>query len=62
MDIFTIYILPILIFAAIGAVAGVLLVVGSKVLAVKVDERVSQITEALPNANCGACGYAGCAD
>lgn len=62
MDIFTIYILPVIIFAAIGAVAGVLLVVGSKVLAVQVDERVVKITEALPNANCGACGYAGCAD
>ena len=62
MDIFMTYILPFIIFAAIGAAAGALLVVGSKFLAVKIDERVTQITEALPNANCGACGYAGCAD
>jgi len=27
-----------------------------------VDERVEIVTEMLPGANCGACGYAGCAD
>ena len=34
----------------------------SKVFAVEVDERVDAIAEALPQANCGACGFSGCAD
>jgi len=29
---------------------------------VEVDPRVDQINEALPDANCGACGFAGCND
>lgn len=29
---------------------------------VEVDPRVEKINEALPDANCGACGYAGCND
>ncbi len=53
---------PILIFAVMGIVFGVLLIVLSKVFAVKEDARAVEITEALPGANCGACGYAGCAD
>ena len=56
------YILPIGIFIVFGIVFGVLLTVISKVFAVKVDERAQKITETLPGANCGACGYAGCAD
>ena len=56
------FLYPILIFVVMGIVFGVLLVVISKVFAVKTDERAVQITEALPGANCGACGYAGCAD
>ena len=55
-----IYIYPILIFAALGLFSGVLLTVASKALAVHVDERTAKISEALPQANCGACGYAGC--
>jgi Na+-translocating ferredoxin:NAD+ oxidoreductase RNF subunit RnfB len=56
------YLAPILIFIGMGILFGVLLVVLSKVFAVKVDQRAVEITEALPGANCGACGYAGCAD
>lgn len=56
------YLEPILIFAAMGILFGVLLVVLSKVFAVETDQRVTDITEALPGANCGGCGYAGCAD
>lgn len=61
MEVFMSYILPVIIFAAIGAAAGGLLVFASKFFAVEVDETVSKISEALPNANCGACGYSGCA-
>ena len=45
-----------------GLLGAIILVVASKFMAVEVDERVSQIEEALPSANCGACGYAGCSD
>ena len=54
------YIAPVLIFALIGLAAGALLVLCSKVFFVESDETVAQITEALPGANCGACGYSGC--
>ncbi|MBP1544802.1 MAG: RnfABCDGE type electron transport complex subunit B, partial [Oscillospiraceae bacterium] len=54
------YVLPILIFAVIGAVAGALLVLGSKLLHVEMDETVARLTEELPGGNCGACGYSGC--
>lgn len=54
------YILPIIIFAVIGAAAGAVLVVCSKVFHVESDETVTKLTEALPGANCGSCGYSGC--
>jgi electron transport complex protein RnfB len=44
----------------IGLICAVMLAAASKVMAVKVDARVSNIRECLPGANCGACGYAGC--
>jgi Na+-translocating ferredoxin:NAD+ oxidoreductase RNF subunit RnfB len=56
------YLIPALILGVCGILAGVLLTVASKVFYVKVDERVEKINSALPQANCGACGYAGCAD
>lgn len=56
------YLYPILIFLAMGILFGVLLVVISRVFAVEIDARASAIAEALPGANCGACGYAGCSD
>ncbi|MDR3313426.1 MAG: RnfABCDGE type electron transport complex subunit B [Oscillospiraceae bacterium] len=53
--------LPILIVAGIGLVAGVGLAVAAAVLHVPVNEQVEQLLKALPGANCGACGYTGCA-
>jgi len=57
---------PILIAAismtAIGVVLGVALAFASKKLAIETDERVYAITEVLPGANCGGCGFAGCAN
>lgn len=44
----------------IGIICAVLLVVASKVMAVKEDERFPKVRECLPGANCGACGFAGC--
>ena len=54
------YLYPILFFLGLGAAAGVLLTVASKVFFVKTDETVEKISEALPGANCGGCGYSGC--
>lgn len=59
---FQTYILPVLVFALLGILAGVLLTVASKVFEVKTDERIEKIGEILPQANCGACGFAGCSD
>ena len=48
---FETYVLPILIFAVLGLLAGVLVTVASKVFEVKVDERIEKISEVLPQAN-----------
>lgn len=53
--------LPVGIFAALGLLFGVLLAIASRVFAVKVDRRIPQVLELLPGANCGGCGYSGCA-
>ena len=56
------YIIPVAVFAVLGAVSGILLTVVSKIFAVKTDDRIERINESLPQANCGACGFAGCED
>ena len=52
--------LPIIIVSVIALLFAIFLVIASKTLAVKVDERVEKIREALPGANCGGCGFASC--
>lgn len=59
MDINSI-LLAVLIVAGIGLVLGVILAVASLLMAVPKDEKVEALKEALPGANCGACGYSGC--
>jgi Na+-translocating ferredoxin:NAD+ oxidoreductase subunit B len=49
------------IVGAIGAILGLLLAIASKVFYVEVDPRYDLILTNLPNFNCGACGYPGCA-
>ncbi len=44
----------------IGIICAAMLAVADKVMAVKEDERFPEVRDALPGANCGACGYAGC--
>ncbi len=46
---------------ALGVVFAIILGIASKVFYVEVDERIPLVQEALPGANCGGCGYAGCA-
>ena len=60
MDFFISVLIPVAIFAATAFVIGFLLAVASRVFSVKKDERIEKITELLPGANCGACGYSGC--
>ena len=50
-----------LVLAALALVFGVILAVASKVFEVKTDPRFPEIMDCLPGANCGGCGYAGCA-
>lgn len=45
---------------AIGLVAAVILYAASKKFAVYEDPRIAQVSEVLPQANCGGCGYPGC--
>lgn len=52
--------LAFILFAVIGGVLGLVLAFASKVFEVKTDERITAIKNALPGANCGGCGYAGC--
>ena len=55
-------VLAIAIVSVIGLVGAAILVAAARYMAVEEDPRIGQVTEALPGANCGACGYAGCAD
>ena len=44
----------------IGLICAILLSIVSKLMIVKVDERVAMIRESLPGVNCGVCGFSGC--
>jgi len=46
--------------AFLGLIFGAGLYVASKKFAVDIDPRIEKIEEALPGANCGACGFPGC--
>ncbi len=49
-----------LIVGGIGLLCSVLLVLASKFMSVPVNETEQKLRDALPGANCGACGYTGC--
>ena len=50
------------IVAAIAVLFAALIVLVSRLTAVKTDEKTEKIKDLLSSANCGGCGYAGCAD
>ena len=52
----------IVVVVVLGLAGGVILVLASKFMAVYEDPRIAQVAECLAGANCGGCGYAGCAD
>ncbi len=56
LDIFSAF----LAVSGLGILFGIGLAYASKVFAVKKDELIEELEDALPGLNCGACGYAGC--
>ena len=53
--------IAILVLGGLGLVFGLVLAAASKVFYVETDPRLEKLNECLPGANCGGCGYAGCA-
>ena len=54
-------IIAIAILGGLGLIFGLVLAAASKLFYVETDPRLDQLCETLPGANCGGCGYAGCA-
>lgn len=52
--------IAIVIVTVVGIISGILLSILSKLFEVSHDETLTDVRTALPGANCGACGYAGC--
>jgi NADPH-dependent glutamate synthase beta subunit-like oxidoreductase len=52
---------PALIMLVIGFGAALVLAVAAKIFYVEVDPRIIEVEDALPGANCGGCGFTGCA-
>ena len=48
--------------AAVGLILGALIGFTAKKFEVQTDPKIEAVQELLPGANCGGCGYAGCAD
>ena len=53
--------LSLLAMGGLGAFFAAALAIADKKLRVEEDPRIGLVNDALPGANCGACGYAGCA-
>ncbi|MBU2437961.1 MAG: electron transporter RnfB, partial [Acidobacteria bacterium] len=53
--------IPILTMGILGLLFSVGLAVAYQKLKVDVDPKIEKVSEALPQANCGACGFSGCA-
>lgn len=52
--------IAVIVLGAIALIAAAILYVVSKKFAVYEDPRIAQVTELLPGANCGGCGFPGC--
>lgn len=50
----------VLVLGVLGLAFGIVLGIAAKFFEVPVDVRVVKVREALPGANCGACGFPGC--
>ncbi|MDD3153528.1 MAG: (Fe-S)-binding protein [Victivallaceae bacterium] len=58
----TTFLAAVAVTALIALVLGVVIGVAARIFRVKSDARVELVIELLPGANCGGCGFAGCAD
>jgi len=47
--------------AGLGAIFGLALATASRKFRVETDPRIEEVTDLLPGANCGTCGFPGCA-
>ena len=54
--------IAVLFLLVLGLLLGLVIGVIARFFALKTDPRVEQVEDMLPQANCGACGYAGCAE
>lgn len=52
--------IAVIVLGAIGLIAAFVLYIVAKKFAVKEDPRIGKISEVLPQANCGGCGFPGC--
>ena len=48
------------VLGGLGLIFGLVLAAASKMFHVETDPRLERLCDALPGANCGGCGYAGC--
>ena len=55
-------VLAVAVLTVLGLAGSIILVLASKFMAVYEDPRIAEVTACLAGANCGGCGYAGCAD
>ena len=53
--------IAVIVLGTIALIAAMILYICSKRFAVYEDPRIGQVTAMLPGANCGGCGFAGCA-
>lgn len=60
MEVIIEILIPVILLSVMALVFGLVLSIAYKKLAVKPDEKLAEIREHLPGANCGGCGYAGC--
>lgn len=52
--------IPVFTLGALGLIFSLGLVLAYRKLRVEVDPKIEEVSEILPQANCGACGYSGC--
>lgn len=58
--IMNVILIAVIVLGSIGLVAALILFLAGKKFAVHEDERIGQVQEVLPGANCGGCGFPGC--
>ncbi|HUW56223.1 MAG TPA: RnfABCDGE type electron transport complex subunit B [Planctomycetota bacterium] len=52
--------LAVIVLSTLGLLLGLGLAIANRVFTVETDPRIEQVDAALPQVNCGACGYSGC--